>query len=163
LDTLTLSGLDAGLTAADANLAQAEQRYRAAAGAAELASPDVLADPTVQVLRQERAKLNEQYTQQLKLYKPDYPDMQQLKAQIADIDTQLKGAADVIRDALHTQYQAALQQRNAIQGQVNGLKNQVLDDRSREIEYNILQREVDTNRSLYDGLLQRYKDIGVAG
>src|SRR3712207_7845704 len=33
----------------------------------------------------------------------------------------------------------------------------------RSIQYNIIQREVDTNRSLYDALLQRYKEIGVAG
>src|SRR3546814_9736224 len=31
------------------------------------------------------------------------------------------------------------------------------------IEMAILQREVDSNRQLYDGLLQRYKEIGVAG
>ncbi len=39
----------------------------------------------------------------------------------------------------------------------------MLDLRDRSIQYNILQREVDTNRSLYDALLQRYKQIGVAG
>ena len=39
----------------------------------------------------------------------------------------------------------------------------MLDLRGRSIQYNILQREVDTNRSLYDALLQRYKEIGVAG
>ena len=39
----------------------------------------------------------------------------------------------------------------------------MLNLRGRSIQYNILQREVDTNRSLYDALLQRYKEIGVAG
>ena len=43
------------------------------------------------------------------------------------------------------------------------LKGAVLNLRGRSIQYNILQREVDTNRSLYDALLQRYKEIGVAG
>ena len=42
-------------------------------------------------------------------------------------------------------------------------KADVLDQRSRSIKYNILQREVDTNRTLDHGLLQRYKEIGVAG
>ena len=46
---------------------------------------------------------------------------------------------------------------------VGELKGEVLDLRGRSIQYNILQREVDTNRSLYDALLQRYKEIGVAG
>ena len=51
----------------------------------------------------------------------------------------------------------------AIRGQVEGLKGSVLNLRGRSIQYNILQREVDTNRTLYDALLQRYKEIGVAG
>src|SRR5205085_1188948 len=49
------------------------------------------------------------------------------------------------------------------EARVAGLKGQVLNLRGRSIQYNILQREVDTNRSLYDALLQRYKEIGVAG
>ena len=43
------------------------------------------------------------------------------------------------------------------------LKSEVLDLRNRSIQYNILQRELDTNRSLYDGLLQQYKEVGVTG
>ncbi|MEJ0067094.1 MAG: GNVR domain-containing protein [Caulobacteraceae bacterium] len=125
--------------------------------------PDILADSTVQTLRQERAKLVGQYEDQLKTYKPDYPDMVQLKSQIDEIDRQLKLAADTVRASLKNQYQTALQQENALQGNVNTLKGSVLDLRTREIQYNILQREVDTNRTLYDGLLQRYKEIGVAG
>ncbi|MFO0413715.1 MAG: polysaccharide biosynthesis tyrosine autokinase, partial [bacterium] len=31
------------------------------------------------------------------------------------------------------------------------------------IQYNILQRELDTTRTLYDGLLQRYKEVSVTG
>ena len=50
-----------------------------------------------------------------------------------------------------------------MRGRVAQLKGSVLDLRGRSIQYNILQREVDTNRGLYDALLQRYKEIGVAG
>jgi len=50
-----------------------------------------------------------------------------------------------------------------LQGRVNALKGQVLDLRGRNVRYRILQREVDTKRSLYDALLGRYKEIGVAG
>ena len=39
----------------------------------------------------------------------------------------------------------------------------MLTQRGRRIQYTILQRDVDTNRQLYDALLQRYKEIGVAG
>jgi capsular exopolysaccharide synthesis family protein len=158
-----LAQVDTNLTAAQAALVQAEQRWKATQNAPGLAAPEILADPTVQSLREERAKLQAQYGDQLKIYKPDYPDMVQLKAQIDDIDKQLAVQADTIRRSLRTQYDAAAAQASVLQGQVNDLKGSVLDLRNREIQYNILQREVDTTRTLYDGLLQRYKEIGVAG
>ncbi|HXQ14013.1 MAG TPA: polysaccharide biosynthesis tyrosine autokinase [Caulobacteraceae bacterium] len=163
LDATDLSGINSALTGAKANLVMAEQRWRATQAAPGLSAPDILADPTVQQLREDRAKLQSQYNDQLKIYKPDYPDMLQLKAQIDDIDKQLTVAADTIRRSLKTQADAAAQQVAALESQVGHLKTSVLDERNREIQYNILQREVDTTRSLYDGLLQRYKEIGIAG
>ena len=162
LDATNLGAFDAALTAAKAERIKAQERWRAAQNV-DLGAPEVLADPTVQSLRQERAKLQGEYQDQLKTYKPDYPDMLQLKSRIDEVERQLKTAAETIRTSLKTQYVAAQQQENALQGNVNHLKGSVLDTRNREIKYNILQREVDTNRTLYDGLLQRYKEIGVAG
>jgi capsular exopolysaccharide synthesis family protein len=46
---------------------------------------------------------------------------------------------------------------------VNALKGNLTDLRQRSIQYNIYQRDADTNRELYNALLQRYKEIGVAG
>ena len=163
LSATNLAALNSDLTAARANLVQVQERYRAEQAAGGLAAPELLSDPTVESLRQEKVKLTIQYNDQLKVYKPDYPDMLQLKAQIEDVDHQLAGAADTIRGSQRTQLAAAEQQVAVLQGQVNGLKGTVLDERNREIQYNILQREVDTTRTLYDGLLERYKEIGVAG
>jgi capsular exopolysaccharide synthesis family protein len=163
LDATNLGGTDAALTAAKAAMIAAEQRWRATAAAPGLSAPDILADPTVQQLRQDRAKLQAQYNQQLKVYKPDYPDMLQMKAQMDDLDKQLVAAAETIKRSLKTQADAASQQVAALEGQVSHLKSTVLDERNREIRYNILQREVDTTRTLYEGLLQRYKEIGIAG
>ncbi|MCT6838500.1 MAG: hypothetical protein M3036_12720, partial [Bifidobacteriales bacterium] len=42
-------------------------------------------------------------------------------------------------------------------------KTDFLDQRRRGVEYNVIQRDLDTNQQLYDGLLQRYKEIGIAG
>jgi capsular exopolysaccharide synthesis family protein len=54
-----------------------------------------------------------------------------------------------------------VQKENDLVKKVDGLKGDLLELRNRSIEYNILQREVDTNRVLYDGLLQQYKEVGV--
>jgi succinoglycan biosynthesis transport protein ExoP len=162
LSATNLGALNTALTSAKANLVGVAERYKAAQSAPGLAAPELLADPTIEGLRGELAKLTVQYNDQLKVYKPDYPDMVQLKGQIDDVTRQLNSAAETIRRSLLTQYQTAQQQVNVLQSQVDALKGTVLDERNREIQYNILQREVDTTRQLYDGLLQRYKEIGVA-
>jgi len=46
--------------------------------------------------------------------------------------------------------------------QVSGLKEATLGEQDRSVQFNILSREVDTNRTLYDGLLQRYKEVSAA-
>ena len=51
----------------------------------------------------------------------------------------------------------------SLQARVDGLKAQLLGEQGRSIQYNIIQRDVDTNRALYDALLQRFKEVGVAG
>jgi capsular exopolysaccharide synthesis family protein len=64
---------------------------------------------------------------------------------------------------VRAEYQAALSQEQMLKGQLSSLRTQTLDVDSRSIQYNILKREVDTNRELYNGLLQRFKEVGVAG
>ena len=49
-----------------------------------------------------------------------------------------------------------------LKGQLAQAKGEVLNVRGKSIQYNIFQREVDSNRSIYDALLQRYKEVGVA-
>ncbi len=39
------------------------------------------------------------------------------------------------------------------------MKGETLAEQGRSVRYNILKREADTNRELYDGLLQRYKQV----
>src|ERR687890_619179 len=79
------------------------------------------------------------------------------------ISTQMSQASSGRINGLLADYRAAASSERALQGRVSALKGDVLNLRGRSIQYNILQREVDTNRSLYDALLQRYKEIGVAG
>lgn len=140
-----------------------EQKWREAQTSAGASSPDVAQDPTVQALRAARAQLEGQYQQKLAIYKPDYPEMVQTKAQMDELDRQIAQETQKAKTSLRAQYEVALRQEQAMQGQVDSLTSGVLDQRSRSIQYNVLQREVDTNRTLYDGLLQRYKDIGVSG
>ena len=89
--------------------------------------------------------------------------MRKLKAQIDQIDKEIKSAVDVIKHSLKARYEAARQQETLLKTKMDEIKQGVLSTRDKEIQYNILKREADSNRTLYEGLLQQYKDAGVAG
>ncbi len=158
-----LVALNGALAQARAGRVGAEEKWRQASAAPVMSLPDVYQNPAIQRMMESRATLEAQYQQNLTRYRPEFPEMLQLKAQIDELDRQISTMAGGIRDSIRSQYVVAANQERSLQTQVNGLKADVLDLRDRTIQYNILQREVDTSRTLYDGLLQRYKEVGVTG
>lgn len=158
-----LVALNSALAQARAARVAAEEKWAQARNTPLASLPEVFQNTTVQRLTEERAKTDSVYRQNLGIYKPDFPAMIQMKAQIDELDRQINAISSGIRDSIRNQYTVARNQEQALQAQVNGLKSAVLDLRDRSIQYNILKREVDTSRTLYDGLLQRYKEVGIAG
>jgi polysaccharide biosynthesis transport protein len=170
------SGGDAGslqgesLITLNKALADATARRVAAEGAyqqSRATGPTSDVTASTQALRQQRATLEADYQQKRTFMKPDHPDMLSLRSQIDELSRQIASESAQMssgrNNTLLADYRGALSAENALQGRVNQLKGAVLNLRGRSIQYNILQREVDTNRSLYDALLQRFKEIGVAG
>ncbi len=158
----SLVALNRALAEATARRVAAEGAYRSASLAGALD-----ASQNTQPLRQSRAALEAEYQEKRTLMKPDHPDMVSLRSRIEELDKQIaregSAAAGGRASSLLAEFRAAASAERALQGRVAALKGSVLDLRGRSIQYNILQREVDTNRSLYDALLQRYKEVGVAG
>ncbi len=163
LQGASLIALNGALAAAQTKRIAAEQKFRQAGAAGD---PAEVSQNTSQ-MRQQLAGLQAEYQEKLTSFKPDYPDMVRLRTKMEALEQQIRKEARTIAGArtgtLAAEYQAAVAEERSIQASVNRLRGAVLNLRGRSIEYNILQREVDTNRTLYEGLLQRYKEIGVAG
>jgi capsular exopolysaccharide synthesis family protein len=167
-DTNSLQG--ESLVALNKALADATARRVAAEGAyrQSLATgPTSEVTASTQTLRQQKATLEAEYQQKRTFMKPEHPEMLSLRSQIDELNKQIAQESSQMspgrNNTLLADYRAAAEAERALQARVAGLKGAVLNLRGRSIQYNILQREVDTNRSLYDALLQRYKEIGVAG
>jgi capsular exopolysaccharide synthesis family protein len=157
-----LGSINAAYGKAKEDRIRAESRWHQSASLRGTGLQNAVENPMIKTLQESRAKLLLEYQDKLRLYKPDYPAMQQLKSQIDEIEKQIQSEEGNIRSGIQADYQAALQQEQMLAAQLNGLKVDVLDLQKRSIQYNILKRDVDTNRQLYDGLLQRYKEIGIA-
>lgn len=122
----------------------------------------VLDNLTLQQLKQRRADLEAQYQEHSKVFKPAYPKMKQISSQIEQVESKINEEIGFVRDAVRSEFRVAKAKEQSLRREMNRLKQEVLAFQDRSIEYNILQREVDTNRQLYDGLLQRMKEVGVA-
>jgi capsular exopolysaccharide synthesis family protein len=162
LEGATLLQLNGALAQAQTRRITAEQRYRQAG---RLNAGNVTTSTAG--LRSQRAGLEAEYQEKLETFRPEYPDMVRLRTRIDAIDQAIRQEASTVSGGAGTtlaaEYQAAVAEERKLQGLVGQLKGSVLNERGNRIQYNILQREVDTTRSLYDALLQRYKEIGVAG
>lgn len=158
-----LTSLNASLQKAVTDRIHAQEQWEQARDVKGLAVPQLLGDPSIQALRARRATMMADYQEKLSTFKPAYPDMVKLKVQIDQIDGQINASAELIRKSLKARYESARQEEEVLKRKIDEAKAGVLDTRNKQIQYNILRREADTNRTLYDGLLQQYKDVGIAG
>lgn len=158
----SLAATSTALAEAGAKRAAAEAYYRQMLGARGQGLSQILDSKTIQTLKETKAKLEAQYQDNLNVYKPAYPAMVQLRNQIAQIDSLINQEVGNIRAAITANYEAAKGEEVLLRGRLEQLKQEVLALQDRSIQFNILRREVDTNRQLYDGLLQRFKEVGVA-
>jgi succinoglycan biosynthesis transport protein ExoP len=163
LTSNNLVAINSALARTRAERVAAEERWRSASNSDLMTLPEVLQNLTIQRLTEQRALLDAEYQQKLSIYRTEYPEMLQLKARIDETDIQIQTIAGNIRSSIRSQYEIAANQERSLQAQVDRLTGDVLDLRDRSIQYNILQRELDTTRTLYEALLQRYKEVGVTG
>lgn len=161
LVTDDLTALNAALSSATAERIAAQSRL------VEASRPDAttqaLSNDAITAMRQKRAEAAADYAKQMIEFEPNYPPVKAEAAQISKLDAAIAREEDRIRTSLQQDYRSAAQREAALQARVAGLKQNLNDLRRVGIQYNIYQRDADTNRELYNALLQRYKEIGVAG
>ena len=155
-----LEVMNASLMQARADRIAAESRARSGGGDS---SSEALQSVTLGGLRARRAELAAEYSRLMVQFEPGYPAARAIKGQIDAIDSAIAQETGRSNRGRRTSYDEALKREKSLEQQVNQLKADYRQQQQDTIQYNIYQREVDTNRQLHDGLLQRYKEIGVAG
>jgi succinoglycan biosynthesis transport protein ExoP len=142
---------------------KSEQLWKQIESSKAISLPQLLSNEAIIKLRGARGELTTTYQEKLEILKPNYPEMIQIKNKIDEIDRQLGVEVETIRASHRAEYETAKAQEDEMKKRVKTLRSEALDLQKRKIQYNILKREVDTNRSLYKGLLQRYKEVEIAG
>jgi capsular exopolysaccharide synthesis family protein len=157
-----LASLNIELAKATADRVKAQARFSQQRGRAG-DSAEALENPAINSLRARRAELSADYQKLTSQFADDYPAVRAMKAQLGQLDRSIAREEVRISGSIGAEYRSAFEREQQLAGKVEDLKADLLNLRRRSIQYNIYQREVDTNRALYDGLLQRYKEIGITG
>lgn len=139
-----------------------EQSWRQVEATHAINLPQILSNKVIETLRSKRKELDIEYQQKLETFKPNFPAMVRIKNQIEEIDRQITAEVQAIKDSLKGAYESSFKEEEEMRKRIEVLRRDVLDLQKRSIQYNILKREVDTNRELYASLLQRFKEVDVA-
>ncbi|MDA8168380.1 MAG: polysaccharide biosynthesis tyrosine autokinase [Nitrospiraceae bacterium] len=122
----------------------------------------IIGNPLIQKLKSNYADLESEYYNLLKMYKPGYPKMKRLESQMASLNKSIKSEKNRILGSIEYDYKAARKKEGELQGVFERQKRESMDFQRKTVQYQILKREVDTNKELYNSLLQRLKEIGVS-
>ena len=147
---------------AQAKLIAAQARWNAESAQPLLSSPAALASPTVQQLLQNRSSLQAQLDTARDRYLDNHPTVLNLESQLKNTNDQLQQAATEARNAVRTDLVSAQATASQLKAQVGALEGATLEEQDRSVRYNTLAREADTNRSIYDGLLQRFRELNAS-
>jgi len=93
---------------------------------------------------------------------PSYPKLTQLNNQLKEIDSQIQAEMKKIANKVRGQYTTALQREHMLRDALEKQKQEANKLNESAIEYTLLKRDVDSNRQLYEGLLEKLKEAGVA-
>lgn len=157
-----LADLNRRLTEAEADRIGLEAQVRLIKRRAYDSLPAVISSGLIQGLRAQLVRFEGEYAQLASQFKSGYPRLAQLKAQMDETRSRLKQEIDIVVEGINSAYFAAAGKENQLRAEMDKQKAETLALKDAAVEYAILAREVDTNKQLYDSVLGRMKEIGVA-
>jgi polysaccharide biosynthesis transport protein len=174
ITTAKLDELNKALTMAESERMDKEAFYRmveagdpdaiaASAGGIDAAGPgSQSASALLDTLRNRQADIKIQAADLNTQFGPSYPKLAQLNNQLKEIDAQTQAEMKKIVAKVRGAYMTALQRENMLHAALEKQKQEENKLNESAIEYNLLKRDAETYRTLYEGLLQKLKEAGVS-
>ena len=121
----------------------------------------IAANPFVQQLKARIVELERDRLRLAERYGDKHPDLLRVTSQINDAERQLDEEISKNVAAIKADYQAALEEEKQLNSDLEAQKVQATDLNRKSIDYSVLQREAESNRQVYESLLQREKELRV--
>jgi succinoglycan biosynthesis transport protein ExoP len=123
--------------------------------------PEVFKSESIQNTKQRVAELKATYQEKLTTLKPGFPEMRRLQSQISELQKQIDAEVAAIANAARIRFAQAEERVSGLQGEIAKLEAEQAEFQDKNIQYTILRREVESNRSQYDSLISKLNEVGV--
>ena len=157
-----LKELEDELSKAQADRISSQAKFEGAKSKPADSLPEVLDDPTMREYRQRLAELQRQYAELSATLTPEHYKVQRVQAQIDELQSEMKKERSHVLRRIGDDYSAALRRENLLSNANVDQQKVVADQSEKAIHYDTLKRDVDSNRRLYEMMLQRVKEASLA-
>lgn len=157
-----LNELGKQLSQAEGERIQKESLYQIAKGTNRDALATVLQDPALSALWQQQTQLQTQYAQLRTQFGSEYPKVLEVQNQLNQIN---KAYQEELQNGVlrvQNEYFTAVKREQMVKAALDGQTVEANLLAENAIEYKMLKQEADSNRQLYDGLLEKLKEAGLA-
>ncbi len=157
-----LSEIQDELSKAEADRIDRQSRYELALHAPVDSLGEVLDDPSLKDIQGKLTDLRRQNAELSSTLTPSNPRVMRIQAQAAALETTLQQDRGNILGRIQNDFTSAVRRQSLLAADYSATAKIVAEQADKVSHYNTLKREVDTNRQLYDSMLQRVKEAGVA-
>src|SRR5579863_6556344 len=161
ITTQKLADLSKAVTDAQTDVAQKEALYRMAISGNVDALPAARNNDVISNLLRRKAELDELYAEALDQYGPNYPKVVRLQSQQKEVEQNLATARKTMVESVEEEFATARSHVELLQQALDKQKAEANDLSEKLVQYHILQHDADSNKQLYDGLLQKLKEAGI--
>jgi capsular exopolysaccharide synthesis family protein len=116
----------------------------------------------IQQLRQQLIGLEAQVTGENKVFGSNYPEHKAQATKLRELRQRLNQEIKRLEASIQADYEAASRAENLLQKEFDLQKAKVIDLQNDLVQHHVLRREMQTNQTLYEGLLARMKEASVA-
>jgi capsular exopolysaccharide synthesis family protein len=157
-----LSDINKQLTDAQSERMKKESLYQFAKSGNLDAVPQVQSNAALADLMKKRSDASSQYTESLSQYGPNFPKVLRLQAQLKEFDQSIEKEKKNILDVLESDYREARQRETLLTQALDQQKAETNHMAEKLVEYNILKREAEANKTLYEGLMTKLKETAIS-
>ena len=157
-----LKQLQDELSKAQADRIASQAKFEEAKNKPADSVPEISDDPTMREYRQRMTELQRQYAELSATLTPEHYKVQRVQAQITELQFNMLQERSNIQRRIGNEYSAALRREKLLSQADAEQEKVVADQSSKAIHYDTLKREVDSSRQLYEAMLQRVKQAGLA-